>query len=119
MIGGVIRKNLMSSGGYLAEHMLGDLKVDICFMGINGIDLSDGSVTTPNLTECSIKQKIVKSGKRTIILADHTKFGKSFLGKVCTLSDIDMIITDSGVGENIMEKADEAGVLLVKADMTA
>ena len=117
MIGGVIRKNLMSSSGFIAENTLSQLKVDISFMGINGIDFSDMSATTPNLTECSIKQAVLRSGQRTIVLADHTKFGKSYLGKVCTLKEIDGIITDERVDPGIIAKAEEKGVLLIRAKM--
>lgn len=116
LIGGQIRKNLLSSTGLLSDLMLRELKVDKAFLGINGIDFIDNVMTTPNLSESSIKKSMMRCAKETIILADHSKFYRSYLSKVCETTDVGMIITDEGVAENTIKEAADRGVDLVIAE---
>ena len=118
LIGGQVRKNLVSCAGFLAEMQLKQLKVDISFLGINGIDLEENAMTTPNLSEAAIKRAMFKCTKKSIILADHSKFNRSYLGMECAASDVDLIITDDQVDMSIIRRAQEIGVELRIAPRT-
>jgi len=115
-IGGQVRKNTLSSTGHLASLVLGQIKVDKVFLGINGIDLNDHVLTTPNLSESAVKRAMIGCAHETIILADHTKFNRNYLSLVCRTEDVDKIVTDRQVPDVIREQADAAGVELVVAD---
>lgn len=116
LVGGQVRKNLISCTGPLSELLLDQIRVDKAFIGINGIDFEDNVMTTPNISEGAIKNSMMKCAKEIIILADHTKFGKTFLCKVCNATDVDTIITDNEVDPETVEKAKECGVSLLIAD---
>ncbi len=117
MIGGVVRKNLISCTGTLSETMMEKIRVDKAFIGINGIDLVDDVLTTPNLSEAAIKQSMIRCAKESIILADHTKFDHSYLGWVSKASDVNCIITNSFAGEGtILEAARNCGTEIIVAN---
>lgn len=66
---------------------------DIAFMGAEGIRLDSG-VSLPNEEDASTKKAILKQSKKTILVADHKKFGLSYLHKVGKVTDFDVIVTD-------------------------
>lgn len=63
-----------------------------CFMGTNGITLNEG-FTTPDIDEALIKTEAMNRAHVAYILADHTKFGKTYpitfsgIGKACIITD--------------------------------
>ena len=116
LVGGQIRKNLISCAGPLSELLLNQIRVDKAFIGVNGIDIRGNVMTTPNIAECAMKVSMMNCAKETIILADHTKFNQTFLCKICNANEVDTIITDSKVDPAIVAEAAECGVSLLIAD---
>ncbi|AVF24847.1 putative aga operon transcriptional repressor [Paenibacillus larvae subsp. larvae] len=51
------------------------VRVDLAFLGANGLDLEEG-LTTPNLLEAAMKRKMIRIAKQVTVLADHSKIGK-------------------------------------------
>ncbi len=116
MIGGQIRKNLLSCTGPLSDLILRQVKVDKAFLGINGIDFVGNVLTTPNISEGAVKRNMMRCARETIILADHTKFNETYLSKVCDATDVDLIVTDKEVDQSTIDEAKECGVELLVAD---
>lgn len=112
-LGGQVRRNIYSTIGPLAETVLGQLRVDLAFMGINGIDLQNDILGTPNLFESNIKRAMMQAAARTVVLADSSKFGKTCLSTVSSLGQVSAIVTDDGVDASIREKAEERGIELI------
>lgn len=102
VLGGRVRSHLFSVIGPSAETGLHDLHADIAFLGADGISLEAG-VTNANLDEAAIKRRILAAGQRRVLLADHTKFGRTTLAKVCDIDAFDEILTDHGITEEDLE----------------
>ncbi len=83
-------------------------------MGVDGIDLDFG-LTTSNIDEARLNQRMIAASLRTIVLADSSKFGKRGFGKICTLDQVDVIITDSGISPSVAKTIEEAGIELIIA----
>jgi DeoR family fructose operon transcriptional repressor len=49
------------------------------------------------------------------VLADHTKIGQDYLARFGTLSDVDTLITDSGLDDDLVSDVEAAGVRVVRA----
>ena len=43
-------------------------------------------------------------------VADHSKFGKSALVKICDFSDIDRIVTDRGLFPEVSQELERQGI---------
>ena len=50
-----------------------------------------------------MKSLAAEAAGETLIVTDHSKFGKTALSKVFDLSKVDYIITDKGADEEMME----------------
>jgi DeoR family fructose operon transcriptional repressor len=109
MIGGNFRKETCALVGPLAEAGLSILRVDKTFIATNGIEVEDG-LTTPNLIEAATKRKMIGIAKQVILLADHSKAGKSTFAKFADIHDVDKCIIDAGVPESFVEKLRKTGV---------
>ncbi len=94
-IGGEINLEQKSAGGPLAEMMLSQLRVNKAFISAGGISLNDG-ITDYELNEANISRKMMERADEAIILADHSKFGRTTFSNICPLHDVYTIITDGG-----------------------
>jgi DeoR family transcriptional regulator of aga operon len=59
---------------------------------------------------------MLRAGQNIVLVADHTKFGKTVFAKVCDLSQVDIIVTDSALPKPIADQIKEHGIELRIAD---
>ena len=108
-LGGIIRH---SSASVVREHairMLDNFACNKLFLGVDGIDPEYGLSTT-HLQEASLNRMMIHSATKTIVLADSSKFGRRGFSKICDMSDIDHVITDSGTPAKMLDAMAEQGV---------
>lgn len=79
--------------GNMVVEFLRNLRIDNVFLGADAIDVEFG-VSNSNIYEAEIKSQAVASGNKVFLLADHSKFNKVALAKVCNLEKINTLITD-------------------------
>jgi DeoR family transcriptional regulator, aga operon transcriptional repressor len=113
-LGGLIRPNSSSVAGAYAETILENISCGILFLGVDGIDLDFGFSIT-NLTEASLNQKMIESAQVIAVLADSSKFGRRGLGRVCSLDQVQYIITDNGVQPKTVAQLEERGIKVIIA----
>jgi len=80
--------------GPIALNALGQLRTDIYFMSTPAITGGICYHQHPELV--LIKQAMLKCAQKKVLIADHTKFRKRALHAMCTISDFDLAIVDSG-----------------------
>lgn len=114
VLGGMIRGRTLAAVGPWALRALQDIHADVTFLGTNGITVDQG-LTTPDLAEAAVKRALVDSARRTVVLADHTKFGRADFSHVAPLEAIDTVITDTGVEPDLAEEVETAGPRVVRA----
>lgn len=93
VIGGYLRGISYACVGRLARQGLDGVFFDLAFLGANGVSLEHG-VTIPALEEAETAAEVVRHARRTVIVADHSKFDVVAHGKIADLADIDAIVTD-------------------------
>jgi DeoR family fructose operon transcriptional repressor len=114
LIGGTVRRRTLAAVGTWAEQALADVRVDVAFLGTNGLTVEDG-LSTPDLAEAAIKRALVRAAARTVVLADHSKIGRTELAVVAPLASVDAVVTDSGVAPELAEEIETAGPRVVRA----
>ncbi len=82
--------------GPFAVAALRTIHVDLVFMGVHGMDPHSG-FTTPNLLEAETNRALVESGRRLVVLADHTKWGVIGISSIARLDQADLLISDAGL----------------------
>lgn len=115
-LGGMLRHSSLSVVGQYAESVLSGFAFSKFFLGVDGIDFDYG-ITTTDLREAELNQKMMQAAQKTIVVADSSKFGRRGFAKICNLDDIDVIITDSHVPETIIRKIEEYGIELIIAEV--
>lgn len=108
-LGGHLRNSSTSVTGPYAEKILEDFSCSKLFLGVDGIDLEFG-LTTTNIMEAHLNQKMMATAQKTVVLADSSKFGKRGFGRICGLEDIDEVITDNGISEHVVKRMEDLGV---------
>jgi len=114
LVGGTIRGRTLAAVGGWAERSLADIRADVAFLGTNGLTVEDG-LTTPDLAEAVVKRALVAAGKRVVVLADHTKIGRTDLGRVAPITAVDTLVTDADLDPALGEELESAGVAVVLA----
>jgi DeoR family transcriptional regulator of aga operon len=113
-LGGLIRQNSSSVAGSYAEYILEHISCGVLFIGVDGIDFDFG-LSISNLTEAGLNQKMINTAQIVVVLADHTKFGKRGIGKICDLDQVQYIVTDAGVPGEVVKSLEDRGVKVLVA----
>ncbi|MEO3809034.1 DeoR/GlpR family DNA-binding transcription regulator [Sphaerisporangium sp. B11E5] len=114
MLGGRVRGRTLATVDDWGLRPLARLNVDVAFMAANGCSVAHG-LTTPDPAEAAIKRAMIDAANRSVLLADHTKFGDTYLARFASLSEIDVVITDSGVDPAVAAELAAAGPEVVRA----
>ncbi|MEU4222993.1 DeoR/GlpR family DNA-binding transcription regulator [Nonomuraea sp. NPDC026600] len=114
MLGGRLRGRTLATVDDWALRPLAQLHVDVAFMATNGCSVAKG-LTTPDPAEAAIKRAMVTAAERSVLLADHTKFTNTYLASFAELSEIDVVITDTGLDLALAAELSGAGPEVVRA----
>ena len=112
LTGGIIRPGEHSLIGSLAESAFGNFRVDKLFLGIAGVDFTSG-LTEFNLEDSLVKKAMLECAKRTILLADSTKFDKVTFVRVAPLENVDCIITDREIDQEVLKQLKERNIEVI------
>ncbi|MEU6510076.1 DeoR/GlpR family DNA-binding transcription regulator [Streptomyces sp. NPDC046942] len=108
MLGGVLRRNYQSLVGSLTEHALRQVSADLLFLSCTGVRPS-GHVVDNMAVEAPLKQAMIETAGRVVLVAAESKFPGSGSLRVCSLSDIDVLITTSGADPGTLQLCRAAG----------
>jgi DeoR family transcriptional regulator, aga operon transcriptional repressor len=113
--GGTLRPKQHSLVEPLATTLFQSLRVDSVFLGCNGIAV-DGGVTNINLPEAIVKRAMLDAAARCVVMADSTKLGVRALAPVCSLEEVDVLVTDGRATTADLDPIRAHGVDVVVAD---
>jgi len=112
-LGGSYRKDAESFIGPLAVENLKKFQIETCFIGTASFNEA-GIFSSQNIIEAQLKSEALKTCRRRIIVADHSKFGSFGFSVFAKPGDFDILITDSGLPEAY--KLRDLGIEVVIAD---
>lgn len=93
LTGGYLDPRIRVMLGPLCEQMLGLIRADVVIMGIGSV--SDAGFSNNNTLVVGSEQKMIEIANKLIIVADHTKFGRSAMIPVAQLEAADTVVSDS------------------------
>ena len=91
-----------------------EINVDVGFLSSDGLS-TDRGFTTPYREEVAIKQAMMRSARRTVMLIDHSKVEKDHLHRIAGVEEVDTIITGAELGDDAFFSLDESGATVVRA----
>ncbi|NYE00124.1 DeoR family fructose operon transcriptional repressor [Kineosphaera limosa] len=113
-VGGRVRGLTQTTVGAEAVAVVDALRVDVAFVGTNGLTAGHGC-STPDAEEAAVKRAIVSSSRRVVVLADSSKVGVEYLRSFAPLADIDVLITDADVDPAFRSACVTSGIEVVLA----
>ena len=114
LLGGTVRGRTLAAVGTWAERAMADVFADVAFLGTNGITVERG-LTTPDMAEAAVKRALVAAARRVVVLADHTKFGRTDFAQVAPLPAVDTVITDTDLEPDLADAIESVGPRVVRA----
>ncbi|RJS61937.1 DeoR/GlpR family DNA-binding transcription regulator [Bacillus sp. PK3_68] len=106
IIGGRLQNDVGALFGSLAENTLRNMHVDLFFMGAHAIHSAFG-ITAPTLEKAAVKQEMIKTAEKVVLVADSSKFHQKAFSKVCDLDFVTTVITDRYISEEIRKSYEE------------
>ncbi len=113
-LGGIVRGSSVSVVGSFAENMLNNFNCSKLLMGADGVDIDFG-VTTTNVQEANLNMMMMAAAKKCYLLVDSSKFGKRGFSKICSLENIDTVITDENIPQLYLDHLRGLGVEVIIA----
>lgn len=114
LVGGRVRGRTLADVDDWALRALSDLSVDVAFIAANGVSVERG-LSTPDLSEAAVKRAMVATGRRVVLVADHTKVGDQHFARFAEITDVDVFVTDRGLSAKQVEAFERAGPKVVLA----
>lgn len=115
LTGGEINIQFMHTFGSGAEEFYRSMNFDIAFIGAAGITLK-GGVLEFTKENAVLKKTMSQQSQKTILLADHTKFGKTAPFHSLELKQLFAVITDQIPSKEYMDYFKKLGIKLIVAD---
>ncbi|MBF4606067.1 DeoR/GlpR family DNA-binding transcription regulator [Curtobacterium sp. VKM Ac-1393] len=108
LLGGVVRRNYRTLVGSLAEAALEHVSADVLFLSCTGVR-ANGHVVDNMAVEAPIKQSMIAAADRVVLLASERKFPGTGALRLCSLADVDTLITTTGAPDETLAHSRNAG----------
>lgn len=118
ILGGQLVRNSLSVRDNYSIQGLENISCSKMFFSCDGLDPRSG-VITAFVDEARMTAAMMNAAAKVILLADSSKIGKTGLGKICDLKDVDVLVTDSGIPNSVLQNIEKAGVHVIIADEPA
>jgi DeoR family fructose operon transcriptional repressor len=109
VLGGRVRGITQTAVGDATVRALRDLRLDVVFLGTNGISPGHG-FSTPDEAEAATKRAMVRAAQRVIVLADSSKLGREHLVRFAAVEDVDVLVTDNGADPGVVAELETTGI---------
>ena len=106
--GGELRSGEYSLSGSLTENNMASFNIDKAIIGVGGI--TENGITDFVIKEASIRSQIIKNARTVIAVADYSKFNVRAICNICSLEEIDILITDKKAPKDLINLIEKKGV---------
>jgi len=107
-LGGDYLPSFDSFAGLICENAIASLRVNILFMSASAV--SGGTAFHQNQTIVKVKQSMMKSAARKILMVDKNKFGKVALHTLAHLSEFDLVLVDANLKKSFLNELIDAHI---------
>jgi DeoR/GlpR family transcriptional regulator of sugar metabolism len=112
VIGDKISKNSKITVGLEAISRIRQIKADLCFLGINAINMENG-VSDNDWDVVQIKRAMIESAQKLVCLTIAEKINSQQPIQVCDCTKIDTLITERSPDEPILQPYKAAGITVL------
>jgi DeoR/GlpR family transcriptional regulator of sugar metabolism len=111
--GGVLYPRLNVLVGPQTVETFSKLRADVAIMSAGGLTLE--GITNSHGLLIDIQRAMINAVQRVVFCLDHTKFNRHSIAPLCTLDEIDTIVTDGAAPGELVEAVRQKGVEVIVA----
>ena len=115
MLGGDYNSSLQATTGNVTATTLARYRADKLFFCPSGVSKQFGVTDYPE-SDADVVKSALSVSKQSILLSDYTKFWNTGLYRVCDISDIDIVISDSKLSQVTIDEYDGESPQIVIAE---
>jgi DeoR family transcriptional regulator of aga operon len=108
VLGGVVKQQSYELTGPLAALVLEELWMETLLLGVDGVAAT--GVSCHHEGEAGINSLMVRRSDRVVVVAGSEKLGRRAFARICPLSAIHVLVTDSGADPDIVQQLRDAGI---------
>jgi len=112
--GGFLSGDWFALVGPAAIESVREIFVDKVFIGVDGIHVEHG-LTTNYPDQATIHRAMLRQARQKIVVADHRKIGAVGSALICPIEKVDLLITDKGATDEMIEPLIAKGILVRRA----
>ncbi len=113
LTGGTMRwAGAFSLTGPTAMETLSRVFLDTAFIGACGVDVRCGA-TTIEPDEAAVFRAMARQAKRVVVVADSSKMAMVSPALICPVTEIDVLVTDSGITAEALEGFKAHGIEVI------
>jgi DeoR/GlpR family transcriptional regulator of sugar metabolism len=112
--GGVLRPQSYELVGTLTGGVLDQLTFDLAVLGVGAISVEAGACTAHE-GEAAVNHEMAARAREVVVVADGSKLGHHAFARICTIDDVDVLVTDASADPKAVEAIQDAGVRVVVA----
>jgi DeoR family transcriptional regulator of aga operon len=112
--GGVVRPQSYELVGPLGGALLKEVTLDIVLLGVDALDVELGAAAHHE-GEAAMNSLMVARAKRVAVIADSSKLGGHAFARICPITKIETLVTDSSAAPATVQAFREAGVQVITA----
>jgi DeoR/GlpR family transcriptional regulator of sugar metabolism len=114
VLGGVVRPDMHSTLGHLAELSLRELRADALFMGIGALGAERG-LMNDSIPEILTDRALRRAARTCVVLADGSKLGAVAPAYVFGIDEVDILVTDAAADPEELVALAARGVRVILA----
>ncbi|WP_404379592.1 DeoR/GlpR family DNA-binding transcription regulator [Caenispirillum salinarum] len=118
IVGGRLRNRYRDVVGHEVNQFFSQYKVDFGVFGVGGID-SEGGLLDFAEEEVRAREAILANSRRSILIADHTKFGRNAVVRGGSITDVDLFCTNRPLQPDMAARLEAAEVEVLLAEVPA
>lgn len=103
--GGQLRKEDGGLVGQGAVASVRDYRLDFAVVGCSALDPT-GDMLDFDMAEVAVSRTILAQARRTILVADHSKFQRNAPCRIASVTELDMIVTDVPLSASLRQACD-------------
>lgn len=116
LLGGELNANYGFTYGGDALEQLNRYQPQWSILSVDGVHPEHG-ITTYHADEAMIDRTMIARAQKTIIVADHRKIGRVGFSHICGVDAGQILVTDSGCEEVVLEKIENTGATVHVAQL--
>lgn len=104
--GGALRRSDGGLVGDLTTQFFEQFKVDYAVVGTSALD-PDGDMLDFDLAEVRVSRAILRQARKSFLVTDHSKLGRTAPARITSLEEIDTVFIDRPLPDELMARCAE------------